>query len=86
MARAYQPDALARRRLRPYRPGRLARWLLRRVGDVAVAIVGPEERPADRVYAETRGTDPEGNNFDIAEGGFDREIAPEKRAKAPVSA
>ena len=44
MARAYQPHALARRRLRPYRPGRLARWLLRRVGDVAVAIVGPQER------------------------------------------
>jgi catechol 2,3-dioxygenase-like lactoylglutathione lyase family enzyme len=49
-------------------------------------VVGPEKRPADRVYAERRGTDPEGNNFDIAEGGFDRDIAPEKRAKAPVSA
>jgi catechol 2,3-dioxygenase-like lactoylglutathione lyase family enzyme len=49
-------------------------------------VVGPEKRPADRVYAEQRGTDPEGNNFDIAEGGFDRDIAPEKRAKAPVSA
>lgn len=48
-------------------------------------VVGPEKRPADRVYAETRGTDPEGNNFDIAEGGFDRNIAPEKRAKAPLS-
>jgi catechol 2,3-dioxygenase-like lactoylglutathione lyase family enzyme len=47
-------------------------------------VVGPEKRPADRVYAETRGTDPEGNNFDIAEGGFDRDIAPEKRAKESV--
>jgi catechol 2,3-dioxygenase-like lactoylglutathione lyase family enzyme len=49
-------------------------------------VVGPEQRPADRTYAEQRGTDPEGNNFDLAEAGFDREIAPEKRAKTPVSA
>jgi catechol 2,3-dioxygenase-like lactoylglutathione lyase family enzyme len=49
-------------------------------------VVGPEKRPADRVYAETRGTDPEGNNFDLSEAGFDRDIAPEKRAKDPVNA
>jgi catechol 2,3-dioxygenase-like lactoylglutathione lyase family enzyme len=49
-------------------------------------VVGPEKRPADRVYAETRGTDPEGNNFDLSEAGFDRDIAPEKRAKDPVTA
>jgi catechol 2,3-dioxygenase-like lactoylglutathione lyase family enzyme len=47
-------------------------------------VVGPEKRPADRVYAETRATDPEGNNFDLSQAGFDREIAPEKRAKEPV--
>ena len=44
MARVYQPDALAARRLRPYRPGALAKWLLRRVGDVAVAVAGAEKR------------------------------------------
>jgi hypothetical protein len=49
-------------------------------------VVGPEKRPADRVYAETRGTDPEGNNFDLSEAGFDRDIAPEKRAKDPITA
>ena len=43
-------------------------------------VVGPEKRPADRVYAETRGTDPEGNNFDLSEAG------PDKKAKEPVSA
>ncbi len=47
-------------------------------------VVGPEQRPADRTYAEQRGTDPEGNNFDIAEGGFDREAAERKKAKAAV--
>jgi catechol-2,3-dioxygenase len=49
-------------------------------------VVGPEKRPADRMYAEQRGTDPEGNNFDIAEGGFDREAAERKHATAPVRA
>ena len=33
-------------------------------------VVGPVKRPADRTYAETRGTDPEGNNFDLSVGGF----------------
>ena len=46
MTRAYWPDALAARRLRPYRPGALARWLLRRVGDIAVAVAGAEKRHA----------------------------------------
>jgi catechol-2,3-dioxygenase len=49
-------------------------------------VVGPEKRPADRMYAEQRGTDPEGNNFDIAEGGFDREAAERKHAKTPLRA
>src|ERR1700761_2172653 len=38
-------------------------------------VIGPTERPPDRTYAEQRATDPEGNNFDIAEGGFDRDLA-----------
>jgi len=49
-------------------------------------VVGPTERPADRVYAEQRATDPEGNNYDIAEGGFDRDLATPKKAKTPVTA
>jgi catechol 2,3-dioxygenase-like lactoylglutathione lyase family enzyme len=49
-------------------------------------VVGPTERPADRVYAEQRATDPEGNNYDIAEGGFDRDLATPKKAKQPVVA
>lgn len=39
-------------------------------------VVGPEKRPANRTYAETRGTDPEGNNFDLSEGGFERSRQP----------
>ena len=49
-------------------------------------VVGPEKRPADRVYAEQRATDPEGNNFDIAEGGFDREAAERKKVRNAVDA
>ena len=30
----------------------------------------PGERPADRPYAERRGMDPEGNNFDLSVHGF----------------
>lgn len=36
-------------------------------------VVGPEQRPADRAYAEKRATDPEGNNYDLAEAGFERD-------------
>jgi len=49
-------------------------------------IVGPTDRPADRVYAEQRATDPEGNNYDIAEGGFDRDLATPKKTREPVIA
>ena len=50
-------------------------------------VVGPTDRPPDRVYAEQRATDPEGNMYDIAEGGFDRDLAtPKKTRKAPVEA
>jgi catechol 2,3-dioxygenase-like lactoylglutathione lyase family enzyme len=40
-------------------------------------VVGPVKRPADRTYAETRGTDPEGNNFDLTVGGFERSRQPD---------
>ena len=46
----------------------------------------PDRSAADRVYAEQRATDPEGNNYDIAEGGFDRDLATPKKTKAPVTA
>jgi catechol-2,3-dioxygenase len=47
-------------------------------------VVGPAQRPADRTYAELRATDPEGNNFDLAEGGFDRDLSVKKKEYAPV--
>jgi hypothetical protein len=40
-------------------------------------VVGPVKRPADRTYAETRATDPEGNNFDLTVGGFERSRQPD---------
>ena len=49
-------------------------------------VVGPEQRPADRTYAELRGTDPEGNNFDLAEGGFDRDLAVKKKEHVSIKA
>ncbi len=48
-------------------------------------VAGPSERPPDRVYAEQRATDPEGNNYDIAEGGFDRDLSTPKKTKQPVT-
>jgi len=47
-------------------------------------VVGPEQRPADRTYAELRATDPEGNNFDLAEGGFDRSAPAGRKEGAPA--
>jgi catechol 2,3-dioxygenase-like lactoylglutathione lyase family enzyme len=49
-------------------------------------VVGPSDRPPDRVYAEQRATDPEGNMYDIAEGGFDRDLATPKKTRQPVTA
>lgn len=37
---------------------------------VAFGMEPPVERPADRPYAETRATDPDGNNFDLSVHGF----------------
>jgi catechol 2,3-dioxygenase-like lactoylglutathione lyase family enzyme len=45
----------------------------------AHAVVGPTDRPEDRAYAEQRATDPEGNNFDISEHGYDRPETVEQR-------
>jgi hypothetical protein len=47
-------------------------------------VVGPAQRPADRTYAELRATDPEGNNFDLAEGGFDRDLSVKKKEVMPA--
>jgi catechol-2,3-dioxygenase len=33
-------------------------------------LAQPAKRPADRPYAETRATDPDGNNFDLSVHGF----------------
>jgi catechol 2,3-dioxygenase-like lactoylglutathione lyase family enzyme len=49
-------------------------------------VVGPSQRPPDRAYAELRATDPEGNNFDLAEGGFDRSAASPNQEDAPATA
>jgi hypothetical protein len=49
-------------------------------------VVGPSARPPDRAYAEQRATDPEGNNFDLAEGGFERSAPGSDRKGAPVTA
>jgi catechol 2,3-dioxygenase-like lactoylglutathione lyase family enzyme len=46
----------------------------------------PAKRPADRPYAETRATDPDGNNFDISVQGFaPAEMASEKKDRKPVT-
>jgi catechol 2,3-dioxygenase-like lactoylglutathione lyase family enzyme len=49
-------------------------------------VVGPSPRPPDRAYAEQRATDPEGNNFDLAEGGFDRGAPGAVEEGAPATA
>ena len=36
----------------------------------AAGMPAPRKRPADRHYAEYRAVDPEGNNFDLSENGF----------------
>ena len=45
----------------------------------------PGKRPADRPYAETRGTDPDGNNFDLSVQGYgvnEENVAGEKAPAA----
>ena len=46
-------------------------------------MASPAQRPADRPYAETRATDPDGNNFDLSVHGFQRaEYQADRIAKA----
>ena len=42
--------------------------IAKRLADFGIAQ--PAKRPADRPYAETRSTDPDGNNFDLSVHGF----------------
>ena len=53
---------------------------------VQAGLSSPAKRPADRPYAETRATDPDGNNFDISVQGFaPADEAAEKKDKQPVT-
>ena len=47
-------------------------------------IKAPAKRPADRPYAETRATDPDGNNFDISVKGFGSDTAAATPRKEPA--
>lgn len=38
----------------------------------AFGLAEPVKRPDDRPYAETRATDPDGNNFDLSVHGFEK--------------
>lgn len=44
-------------------------------------VKAPAKRPADRPYAETRATDPDGNNFDISVAGFGSEESADAKKK-----
>ena len=49
---------------------------------VAMGSPEPTQRPASTPYAELRGMDPDGNQFDISEHGYaDVEYPPERQAK-----
>jgi catechol 2,3-dioxygenase-like lactoylglutathione lyase family enzyme len=53
---------------------------------VKAGLNAPAKRPADRPYAETRATDPDGNNFDISVQGFaPTDKASEKKDRKPVT-
>ena len=53
-----------------------------RLADFGIAT--PADRPADRPYAETRATDPDGNNFDLSVHGFENVETAEDREKAKL--
>lgn len=58
--------------------------ITRRMENFGVAT--PRQRPADRPYAETRGTDPDGNNFDLSVHGFQTiENKKDREAKAKMA-
>jgi catechol 2,3-dioxygenase-like lactoylglutathione lyase family enzyme len=49
---------------------------------VAAGVEEPKARPSTRPFAEFRGVDPEGNQFDLSEHGFDQvEYAAERDRK-----
>jgi catechol-2,3-dioxygenase len=48
-------------------------------------VIGPEKRPANRTYAESRATDPEGNNFDLSVGGFEVSRQPAETEPEPAA-
>jgi catechol 2,3-dioxygenase-like lactoylglutathione lyase family enzyme len=50
-------------------------------------VKAPARRPADRPYAETRATDPDGNNYDISVAGFgsEEDAVTTASTKTPVS-
>jgi hypothetical protein len=52
---------------------------------VKSGVKAPGKRPADRPYAETRATDPDGNNFDISVKGFGSEEATTVPRKEPAT-
>ena len=56
------------------------------VGVVKGGVKAPGKRPADRPYAETRATDPDGNNFDISVKGYGSEETSAVPRKEPVTA
>jgi predicted enzyme related to lactoylglutathione lyase len=45
----------------------------------------PAKRPADRPYAETRGTDPDGNNFDLSVQGYGADDTAATKDKQPAT-
>jgi catechol 2,3-dioxygenase-like lactoylglutathione lyase family enzyme len=44
----------------------------------AHGLPGPRDRPPDRHYAQQRAFDPDGNNFDISENGYET-VRPDRR-------
>jgi catechol 2,3-dioxygenase-like lactoylglutathione lyase family enzyme len=52
---------------------------------IAAGVKGPAKRPADRPYAETRATDPDGNNFDISVAGYGSEEDAATKAREPAT-
>jgi catechol 2,3-dioxygenase-like lactoylglutathione lyase family enzyme len=56
----------------------------RRIGTMGLKL--PEKRPSHRPYAEYRGTDGDGNLFDLSEHGYERTETGEEREKRKASA
>ena len=50
-----------------------------------LGVKAPAKRPADRPYTETRGTDPDGNNFDLSVQGYGSEEDGAALEKTPAT-